>query len=82
MDSDTAATTATSQAAIEASQKVQQQIADNTLKTTEQIDQMLGLQSEANGLLVAIKDKPSGISLHDLNGALASHASVSSRSNL
>lgn len=82
MDSDTAATTATSQAAIEASQKVQQQIADNTLKTTEQIDQMLGLQSEANGLLVAIKDKPSGISLHDLNGALASHAAVSSRSNL
>ena len=82
MDSDSAATTATSQAAIEASQKVQQQIADNTLKTTEQIDQMLGLQSEANGLLVAIKDKPSGISLHDLNGALASHASVSNRSNL
>ncbi|WP_188764594.1 hypothetical protein [Emticicia aquatilis] len=82
MDSDSAATTATSQAAIEASQKVQQEIADNTLKATEQLEQMLGMQSEANGLLVAIKDKPSGISLHDLNSALASNASVSSRSNL
>lgn len=82
MDSDSAATTAESQAAIEASQKVQQEIADNTFKATEQLQQVIDLQTTANGLLSTISNKPSGVSLHELNDALSRQSSVTNRSNL
>jgi hypothetical protein len=82
MDSASAATTATSQAAIEASQKVQQEIADNAAKTAEAVGVVIKRLDTANSILENIKNKPTGISLHDLQAALNSATAAGRKSNL
>lgn len=82
MDSESAAAAGDSAAAIEASQKVQKEIADNTAATADALEVISKTLEDANGLLNEIKRKPTGISLHDLQSALASATAAGKKSNL
>lgn len=82
MDSESAAAAGDSQAAIAESQKVMDNIDDNTAATAEVLEAISKTLEEANGILTEIKNKPNGISLHDLQGALASATSAAKKSNL
>ncbi|TDB63316.1 phage tail tape measure protein [Arundinibacter roseus] len=79
---DASATNATTSAQIRESQLMMENIAKNTAQTVGAIKELAGKIDQSNSLLNDIRNKPTGPSLHEIQGAVASATANSAKSDL
>jgi TP901 family phage tail tape measure protein len=79
---DAGGTTATTNVQIQESQDLMKRIAKNTADAAAAINGMSSKLDTTNGILNDIRNKPTGPSLHDIQGAMAASSASASKSNL
>jgi TP901 family phage tail tape measure protein len=79
---DAGGTTATTNVQIQESQDLMKRIAKNTADAAAAINGMSSKLDTTNGILNDIRNKPTGPSLHDIQGAMSASSASASKSNL